>query len=125
MDVNQCERTLGVFMGPSLKWERQFNEMVHKMKQAIAKLKNTTITTLVAYIYYNMYLLTKVYFGYSVINITKVQEQILVKVHEITILRKLRFIEKFPQRVLYSYKTALGISLIKLSTMIATLVLKL
>ena len=32
LDINQCKRMLSVFMGPSLKWERQFNEIVHKMK---------------------------------------------------------------------------------------------
>ena len=44
------------------------------MIEAIAKLKNITITILVAHTFYNMYLLIKVYFEYGIMNITKVQE---------------------------------------------------
>ena len=72
-----------------------------------------------------MYLLTKAYFGCGIMNIIKVQEQILMKVCKITILKKLGFSKKFPRKVLHSCKIALGIGLIKLSTIIVALVLKL
>ena len=83
------------------------------------------ITILVAYTFYNIYLLIKVYFGCSVMNIIKVPEQILMKVCKIIILKKLRFSKKFPRKVLYGCKTALGIGLIKLSMIIVALALKL
>ena len=70
MNEHECERTLRVQIGPSLQWDRQFREMVHKMKEATAKLKNITIAILVVHMFFNMYLLMKVYFGYSIISIT-------------------------------------------------------
>ena len=124
LDINQYERILGFFMVSPLKWERQFNKMVHKMKQAIAKLKNTTITILVVYIYYNMYLLTKVYFRCGIMKITDKQEEYLMKIYEPTILKKLGFSVKFPHNILYAWKLALGIGIIKSSTVIKTLALK-
>jgi uncharacterized protein with PQ loop repeat len=111
-------------MGPSLNWERQFNEMVEKIKQVISKLRNTSIITLVAYVFYNIYLLTKVYFGYSIMNINNTREEYLMKLYEPTILKKLRFNIKFPCNVLYARKSILGIGLIKPSTAIQALALK-
>jgi len=44
------------------------------MIEAIAKLRNITIAIPVAYTFFSIYLITKVYFGCRVMNITKVQE---------------------------------------------------
>ena len=48
--------------------------MKEKMSEAIFKLKNTEIVIATAYLYYNMYLITKVYFGYGIIYLTEEQE---------------------------------------------------
>ena len=90
----------------------------------MAKLKNITIATLVAYIFYNIYLLTKIYFRYSIMYITSKQEQFLMKIYESTILRKLGFSVKFPRNVLYTRKLVLSIGIIKLSTAIEILAFK-
>ena len=95
--------------------------MVHKMKQVIEKLKHTTITTPVAYVYYNMYLLTKVYFRCRIMKITDKQEEHLMKIYKLIILKKLGFSIKFPCNVLYTRKSALGIGIIKPSTAIEIL----
>ena len=95
------------------------------MIEYIAKLRNTTIIIPVAHTFFSMYLITKVYFGYRVMSITKVQEQTLMKVYETTILKKLEFSKKFLQRALHGRKTALGIRLLKLSMIIDILVAKL
>ena len=57
--------------------------------------------------------------------LTPKQEKILQDISEKTILRKLGLSEKFLREVLYSRKSALGICLIKLSTIIVILALKL
>ena len=48
--------------------------MIEKMKEAIYKLNNTEMIASTAHIYYNVYLIKKVYFGYGVISITPRQE---------------------------------------------------
>ena len=47
-----------------------------------------------------------------------------MKIYELTILKKLGFSVKFPHNVLYAWKLALGIGIIKPSTVIETLALK-
>jgi len=66
----RSERTLGVYMSPSLKWEIQFEKMKEKMIEAIFKLKNTEIVAPIVYMCYNAYLIKKVYFRYGVLSLT-------------------------------------------------------
>jgi len=48
-----------------------------------------------------------------------------MKIYELVILKKLRLSEKFPRSILCAWKLALGIGIIKLSTIIAIIVFKL
>ena len=99
--------------------------MKEKMLEAMYKLKNATMVVSTASMYYNMYLIKKVYFGCGVISITSQQERILKKIYEPIILKKLGLSENFPRAVLYSRKTALGVGLIAPRTIIDELSMKL
>jgi len=124
----KCEestKTLGVYMTPTLSWSSQFKQMVDKMKEAIHKLANTEIMASTAHIFYNAYLIKKVYFGCGIVTLEPNQEMILRKIYEPVILRKLQLSEKFPRDVLYMRNSALGIGLLKPTTIIDSLSLKL
>ena len=47
------------------------------MRMVIGKLSNTLMLVANAYIFYNMYLIKQVYFGYGVVNLMRQQEEIL------------------------------------------------
>ena len=125
IDCEKSEKTLGVMMGPALTWDKQFVMMVNKMKEAIGKLKNTVIFVSTASMYYNMYLCKKVYFGSGVFTLNEKQEDILKKIYEPVILKKMGLSEKFPRSALYSRKTALGVGLMAPNTIMNALALKL
>ena len=99
--------------------------MVNKMKEAIGRLKNTSIMILTALIYYNMYLSKKVYFGSGIFALNSKQANILKKIYEPVILRKMGLSEKFPRSVLYLRKSALGVELMSPDTIVSSLALKL
>ena len=99
--------------------------MREKMIIAIKKLNNTSITIANAHMYYNMYLIKQVYFGCEVIKLTPKQEKTLLEISERAILKKLGLSEKFPRAVLHSRKTALGVGLMKPTTIVNILTLKL
>jgi len=111
-------------MSPSLVWDKQFCMMVGKLKEAVRKLKNTEMITTTASMYYNAYLITNVYYGYGILNITSKQEEILKKIYEPIILQKLQLSIKFPRKILYARKSALGVGLMAPSTIIDSLALK-
>ena len=125
LDCNKSERMLGVTIGPALTWDCQFVVMVNKMKEAIGKLKNAVVIVSTASMYYNMYLCKKVYFGCGVLYLNRMQEDILKKIYEPVILKKLGLSEKFPRSILYSRRTALGVGLMAPNTIISVLALKL
>ena len=50
-------------MGPALIWDVQFAVMANKIKEAVGKLKNTTIALSTASMHYNMCLIKKVHYG--------------------------------------------------------------
>ena len=79
------------------------------MREAIYKLKNTTLAINNASMYYNMYLIKKVYFGTEIMSILEQQENELKKIYESVILKKLGLSEKFPRKILYARKSALGL----------------
>ena len=118
-------KTLGIRISATMKWEHQFNNMKNKLRVAIAKLKQTPMNTNNAFIYYNMHLIKNVYFGCGIVHLTKSQERMLLDICEKTILNKLGLSEKFPRDILYARKSALGIGLLKPTTIIAILATKL
>ena len=125
IDCKKSKKTLGVMMGPALTWDYQFVMIVNKMKEVIGKLKNAVVMVSTASMYYNMYLYKKVYFGSRVLSLNQKQEDILKKIYEPVILKKMGLSEKFPRLMLYSRKTALGVGLMSPNTIISTLALKL
>ena len=95
------------------------------MQTVIEKLNNTNIKTPITYIIFNAYLIKSVYFGCGIIELSNKQDKILQSIHENTILVKLNLGWIFWRSILCTRKIAIGVGLIKLSTTIAMLVMKL
>jgi len=74
VSCKKSEKTLGVHLSPSMKWEGQFKAMVSKMKEATYKLGKVEIAAPIAHMCYNAHLIKKVYFGSGVMSITEQQE---------------------------------------------------
>jgi len=99
--------------------------MKDKLERAMYKLRDIPITVSNAYLFYNMYLTTQVYFGCGIVTISPKQEKILIELSESILLKKLRLSVKFPRALLYARKSALGVGLMKPSTILAFLALQL
>ena len=99
--------------------------MKDKMRCAIAKLQNTAIDLPLTYIFFNQYLIKSIYFGCSVIYLNKTQEKELMKIYEESILKKIGLSAKFPRQILYARKSALGVGIMRPSTIVNTLAIKL
>ena len=98
---------------------------MNKIKEAIGKLKNTIITVSTASMYYNMYLIKKVYYGGGIFSINNRQEKILKNIYESVILNKMGLSEKFLRKILYTRKLALGVGLMAPTTIMYVLAMKL
>ena len=123
--VNESVKSLGLFVNPTLKWIHQFEMMKDKMCEAMSKLRSTPLTIGNAYVFFNMCLVTQVFFGCGIISLISNQEKILMKISEGTLLRKLGLSEKFPRKVLCARKTQLGVGILKPNTILTILSLKL
>ena len=99
--------------------------MMEKMREAVYKLRNIEIVPATAHLFYNAYLIKKVYFGSGVLTISEQQEEALKRIYEPILLKKMKLSEKFLRSVLYSRKTALGVGLLAPKTIVDTLSLKL
>jgi len=77
-----------------------------------------------ASIYFNIYMIKSVFFGCGVIEFHLKEERELQRIYEEPILVKLGLSKKYPQAVLYTRKSILGIGLMKPSIIIAILKLK-
>ena len=75
VSCEMSEKTLGVYMSPSMKWDKQFQSMVDKMREAIYKLRNIEIAASIAHLFYNAYLIKKAYFGSGILTISEQQEE--------------------------------------------------
>ena len=113
-------RTLVVYICPELFWDRQYLELKIKIQEAIGKLSNTIVSTLLTHVCANVHFMTIVYFGSGIIQLTPLQEYDLKKIYEEPILSKLKLGIKFPRKVLHSRAKALGAGLIKTSTALAS-----
>ena len=98
--------------------------MEEKMRVVIWKLDRTPIIISNAYVFFNMYLTSQVYFRYGIVKLMSQQKNILKKISEPVLLKKLGLSKKFPQDILYARKSALGIGLLQLNTILASLLLK-
>ena len=72
-----------------------------------------------------MYVISQVYSGCEIIILNEKQEETLMKITESMLLRKLGLSEKFPRKILCAQKSQLGVGIMKPSTIITTLALKL
>jgi len=99
--------------------------MINKMRLTITKLNNINIIPQLTYIVYNAYMIKSIYFGCSIMKLINQQDAILMKIYKLMLLWKLRLSMKFPRIILYTRKTVIGIGIMKPSTVIDTLVLKL
>ena len=95
------------------------------MRIAIAKLNNTNTIPQLIYVFYNAYMIKSIYFGCGILKLTPTQEAILIWIYELTLLQKLGLSIKFSRSVLYIRKSVVGIGIIKPSTIIDILALKL
>jgi len=75
--------------------------------------------------YYNMYLIKKVYYGGGIFALNDRQEKILKNIYEAVILNKMGLSVKFLRKVLYARKSALGVGLMAPWTIMSVLALKL
>jgi len=97
----------------------------NKVVEAMGKVMNTYLTYQQAGMYYNLYMLTNVYFGCGIITLHERQEKELRRLYQATILKKLGFGANFPRKLMYISKEMLGLGLFLPSTMIAIQKLKL
>ena len=120
--MNQSIRTLRVHVHPGLTSEGQFQTMKEKIHKLIPKLMNMKTNACQASVHHNVCLIKTVFFGYSVINITKAQEEELKKMHEKPILIGLS--RNYPRKVLCMRKSTLRIGLMEPRTIIDVLKFK-
>ena len=108
-----------MYMTPTLKWEKQFAIMIEKMKEAMCKLKWVPISIVNTHMYYNMYLLRRVYFGYGIMRLMPNQEKELMKLSENVLIKKMGLSKKFPRKLLYARWNSIGVGIIQPNTAIA------
>jgi len=94
------------------------------MVELIKKLTNLEINTFQTYIYFNMYMTQSVFFGCRVISLSDKQNKELKKLYEAPIAKNLGLGEKFPQKIMYSWQSTLGVGLIEPKTYITIAVVK-
>jgi len=94
------------------------------MRESIAKLRNIVMHPNITYMYYNVYLTKKVYFGYKIIELNDKQDELLCKIYKSTIGIKLRLGATFPRVILHIRQNALEVGLNKLKTAVAMLAKK-
>ena len=63
-------------MSPSIKWNEQFDSMRGRMYKAMAKLNSTVTKLQLVCLYFNAYLIKKVFFRCGIIKLEK--EQIVI-----------------------------------------------
>ena len=95
------------------------------MHKSITKIMNLDINPYQVSVYYHIYMIKSVFFGCGVIQLNVCQEKELKRLYEEPLLIKMGFSRKFPRKVLYMRKTALGIRIISPWIIIDTLKLKL
>ena len=94
------------------------------MNEAVVKLSAVEMNHHQAAMYYNIYMLTSVYFGSGIIELSKEQEKEIMKMTEPALLRKLGLSINFPRTVMYEAHNMLGLGFMKPRTMIAAHMIK-
>jgi len=102
----------------ALSWKTHFEILRVKVVDGIAKVMRTSLTYQQAVIYYNIYMLTNIYFGCGIIKLSNDEENELRRLYEAPLLSKLGFSVNFPRDVMYVSKEMLGLGFFLPSTMI-------
>lgn len=123
--IKDAVKSLGLYVNPTMEGSKQFEMVKEKLIRAMSKLRSTPLSVANAYIFFNMYLITQVYFGCGIVVLTEAQEKVLIKISESSLLRKLGLSERFPRQILYAQKSQLGVGIMKPATILAILSLKL
>ena len=85
----------------------------------------TTLHPYQEYTYFHIYMLTSVFLGCGVISISQEEEEELIQIYEEPIAQKFHLGKQFPCNVLYIHKHEFGLGLMRPSTILASLQLKL
>ena len=124
ISVSQSSRTLEVYVTPALSWKSHFEIMRKKVNEAVVKLSIVEMNYHQTVIYYNVYMLTSIYFRSRIIELDEKEEIELMRITEPALLRKMGLSVKFPRTVMYESQNILGMGFIKPSTMIAVQMIK-
>lgn len=124
LPIETATKSLCVTYTPHSNWTEQFNVMKGKMEES-KKLMATHILPHQVHTLFHTYLIRKVFFGCGVIKLTDEQDDILCKLFEITILKKLGLSVTYPRALLYVSKTSMGVGLLRPKIIIAQLQVKL
>lgn len=117
--------TLGVWFQPDLLWSEEFKQIRRKLVESVRKLMNTALPPYRVYTYFHVYMSTSVFIGCGVVYISQNEEEELIRIYEEPIAQKFQLGKRFPHEVLYIHKHALGLGLMRPSTILASLRLKL
>ena len=98
--------------------------MQKKVNEAVVKLSAVEMNHHQAVMYYNIYMLTSVYFGSGIIELSEEQEKEIMKMTEPALLRKLGLSINFPRTVMYEAHNILGLGFMKPRIMIAAYMIK-
>jgi len=71
-----------------------------------------------------MYIIRSLFFGKGIMNITMNQLKELIKIYKTLLTKKIHLGKKFPRKVLYFRRMAIGIGLLKPKTIIAILAIR-
>jgi len=116
---------LGIYITPSLCWDRYFQSIRKKAHKLIMKLMNINIAIDQAYIYFNIYFLLSVYFGVGIISLNEKQEKEIKCIYKELILRKLGLSIKYLKELLYERRGTLGVGFLSSNTALTITSLKL
>ena len=123
--IKESVKSLGIYFNPTMEWTKQFKMIREKLLCAMSKLRSTPLTAANAYVFFNMCLITQVHFRCGIMTLTEAQEKELIRISEAALLRKLGLSKKFPRQILHTQKTQLGVGIMKPSSILTILSLKL
>ena len=99
--------------------------MQEKIAIVTNTLENAVIVTSAGSMCYNVHLIKKIYFRHGMFKISQQWENILRKMHELVVLRKIRLSKKLSRFILYARTLSLVIGLMLPTAIIDMLGLKL
>ena len=113
-----------MYISLSLSWKYHFIIIREKMIKEIIKLMRIEMTPYQTHAYFNMYMLTSIFFGCTTVELNNKQIIELKRIYEMPIIKKFQLNRNFPKSLLYAWKLFLGLGLISLQTAIDILALK-